>query len=164
MQYIITDRARDLGEELEVSFAPTRAKEGDAGFDLRACLGRSTCIAPGEVFKIPLGVKIYLGDHPDPTKKWAGLLMLRSSNDHLTLTNGVGLLDSGYQGEIMAKVVNCRNDPIYINPADRIIQLVIIEVSTQEMTQVDLFEEITDRAGGGFGSTGSNAIDLWSLR
>ena len=77
---------------------PQRATEGSAGMDLSACLEEPVTIAPGERVRIPTGIAIGL-----PSKETVGLVYARSGmavRDGIALTNGVGVIDSDYTGEI----------------------------------------------------------------
>jgi dUTP pyrophosphatase len=68
--------------------------------------------------------------------------------------NGPGLVDSGYRGEIKVILVNLGGATVRIDRGDRIAQLVVVPVVTQEFQVVDELPEST-RGQGGFGSTGS---------
>lgn len=125
---------------------PKYAKPGDAGMDLTAvdvssdqygCLTYHTGLA----IQIPSG--------------HVGLLFPRSSiyKTGQTLTNCVGVIDSGYRGEIMMKFTLSGNRNEY-EIGDRIGQLIIMPFPLIEFQEVsDL--SITDRGSGGYGSTGS---------
>jgi dUTP pyrophosphatase len=97
-------------------------------------------------------------------KGFVGLLFPRSSNANksLMLTNSVGVIDSGYRGEIMFKYkpnyqfflteVDKRHDKIY-NVGDRVGQLIIMPYPEVVWNVVDELLE-SERGDGGFGSTG----------
>lgn len=151
MELIFTETAKML--ELDM---PARGSHDAAGWDLSACIGAPVTIHPGEVSKIPLGVRIHIGSELG-YGPLAGLLLPRSSNSGLVLDNTVGLIDADYQGEIMAKVRNIEEYPITIKPKDRIAQLVIIPVLSQlELEPKEQFSHGTARGTAGFGSTGGN--------
>jgi dUTP pyrophosphatase len=86
-----------------------------------------------------------------------GLVFPRSSvrNYDLVLSNGVGVIDSGYRGEIMA-TFNVKNpsgiQEIYVE-GDRIAQLVIMPVPLVQFVEVEELSE-TERNTSGHGSTG----------
>ena len=72
----------------------------------------------------------------------------------LTLANAPGLIDAGYRGEVIVAVVNLdRDDPVVIEPGDRIAQLVVIEVPEVEPGWATNLPP-SERGSGGFGSTG----------
>ena len=129
--------------------APTRAHEGDAGLDLysaeRAVLG------PGERAAVGTGVAVAIPEGH------AGLVLPRSglALEHgLTLVNAPGLIDSGYRGELRVLLLNTdREHVFYVEPGDRIAQLVIARVEAPELEELGELEE-SARGSGGFGSTG----------
>ena len=130
----------------EAAVIPQYAKEGDAGLDLTATsrrMGSKGFIEYGT----GLAVEIPAG--------YVGLVFPRSSISKIkmTLTNSVGVIDSGYRGEIKLrfKPANVGNG-IY-DVGDRVGQLVIIPYPQIELEEVDDLDE-TDRGDGGFGSSG----------
>ena len=83
---------------------PTRATDGSAGVDLRACLDTALELAPGACELIPTGIAIHLDD-----PGLAAVILPRSGLGHkhgIVLGNLVGLIDSDYQGELM---ISCWN-------------------------------------------------------
>lgn len=145
------------------------AKNGDAGIDLTATSkwhdeDGNVCYGTNRAFEIPKG--------------YVGLLFPRSSNSkkELILSNNVGVLDSGYRGEVMfkfkptlrtfsiwslIKLLFIKSPSISLTIfkykqyeiGDRIGQLIIIPYPTIEFEEVDELSE-TDRGSGGYGSTG----------
>ena len=72
----------------------------------------------------------------------------------MSLANSVGVVDSGYRGEIMLKYRRLGgNNPVY-SRRERVGQLMIIPHPKIELLEVDELST-TDRGSGGFGSTGS---------
>ena len=145
------------GVSKDIDFTPKRATEGSSGYDLKSCLLQSLTIWQDEVVKIPTGVHVWLGSLVCPLGKdfrWSGLLMPRSSNPGLKLTNTIGLSDDDYQGEIFLKYKNTSDFPISINPGDKIGQLVIIPTYVGDMELDQTEWESTERGSGSFGSTG----------
>jgi len=69
------------------------------------------------------------------------------------LGNLVGLIDSDYQGELMVSAWNRGSETFTIEPGERIAQLIIVPV---HQVAFDIVEEftVTERGGGGFGSSG----------
>ena len=125
---------------------PKFGKPGDAGADLVAT-SIDTHRNGQIVYGTGLAVEIPEG--------MVGLVFPRSSvrNYDLVMSNSVGVIDSGYRGEIM--VTFNLKDPlpgdIYII-GDRIAQLVIMPVPLVQYTEVDELSE-TERGTGGHGST-----------
>lgn len=131
---------------------PTYAKHGDAGMDLTATSKSydehgNVCYGTSLAFEIPNG--------------FVGLLFPRSSNTKkdLILGNSVGVIDSGYRGEVMFKfrpVMPLERDiefgPREHNVGDRIGQIIIMPYPQVEFNLVDELSS-SDRGVGGFGST-----------
>ena len=84
-----------------------------------------------------------------------GLLFPRSSvyKSGLTLTNSVGVIDSGYRGEIMMKFQVSSISNMY-KVGDRVGQLLIVPYPQVEFEEVDELSS-TERGKGGYGSTGA---------
>ena len=130
---------------------PAYATVGSAGFDLRAVLDEPLQLEPGQTELISTGLSLYI-ENPG----FAGLILPRSGLGHkhgIVLGNLVGLIDSDYQGPLMVSVWNRGNSAFTINPMERLAQLVIVPVAQVRFDLVDAFET-TQRAQGGFGSTG----------
>lgn len=138
---------------------PAYAKDGDAGMDL-TCTSRKWDVennvweyGTGLAFEIPKG--------------YVGLIFPRSSifKYDLSLSNAVGVVDSGYRGEVMAKfkeTLTFEDDEILTRTGDgsvygigeRICQIIIIPIPEIEFEEVvDLTE--TERGIGGYGSSGN---------
>ena len=130
---------------------PAYATAGSAGFDLRAVLDEPLQLEPGQTELISTGLSLYI-ENPG----FAGLILPRSGLGHkhgIVLGNLVGLIDSDYQGPLMVSAWNRGNSAFTINPMERLAQLVIVPVAQVQFDLVDSFEA-TQRAQGGFGSTG----------
>jgi len=130
---------------------PAYATKGSAGFDLRAVLDKPLQLEPGQTELISTGLSLYIED-----SGYAGLILPRSGLGHkhgIVLGNLVGLIDSDYQGPLMVSAWNRGKSPFTINPMERLAQLVIVPVAQVRFDLVDAFEA-TQRAEGGFGSTG----------
>ena len=139
---------------------PTYAKEGDAGMDLVA-----TEIIKDTPEQITYGTGIAM----EIRDGFVGLVFPRSSirKTGLQLSNSVGVIDSGYRGELQAtfnKVfggegmydemkVNQMQPNDYYKIGDRVAQIMIIPFPPIEFEQVTQLSE-TERGEGGFGSTG----------
>ena len=128
---------------------PTRAHEGDAGYDLYAV--EAATIAPGDRAMVPTGVAIELPE------RHAGMVLPRSglaARHGIALVNAPGLIDAGYRGEVRVLLLNTdRAAPFRVEPGDRIAQLVIVRVETPDLVELDELAP-SSRAEGGFGSSG----------
>lgn len=126
---------------------PERKHKSDAGYDLTA-----TSVNRDENGNVVYGTGIAL-EIPDG---FVGLVFPRSSNasKSLMLTNSVGVIDSGYRGEITMKFrhLPSANDSTY-EVGDRIGQLIIIPIPEIQFEEADVLAP-SDRGNGGYGSTG----------
>ena len=97
---------------------PEYATDGSAGMDLRAALGDTTVINPGETLLIPTGLSIYVED-----PNMAAIVLPRSGLGHkhgIVLGNLVGLIDSDYQGQLFVSCWNRGDESFTIEVGDRI--------------------------------------------
>lgn len=132
---------------------PKRATAGSAGMDLYACIDEPITLAPGQLAIVPTGIAIAL-----PDNSCAAFLYARSGlgvKHGICLSNGVGVIDSDYRGEICAGLCNVSDTPYTIEPDERVCQMVIAPVLTPDVVEVSELDD-TDRGEGGFGSTGKH--------
>ena len=130
---------------------PARATAGSAGLDLTACIEEDIIISPRQLVRVPTGVAIAL-----PGPEYVALVYARSGlgiKHGVALSNGVGVIDSDYRGEIQVGLTNLSDTPYTIHPGDRIAQLVVTPVALPEIEVVAELDD-TGRGTGGFGSTG----------
>ena len=135
---------------VETAVIPAYSKKGDAGMDLTAVeiveTEDYTSYKTGLAFEIPRG--------------YVGLLFPRSSNSKkdLLLTNSVGVIDSGYRGEIELRYKRIKSDFADIvkkyEIGDRVGQIMIIPYPQIKITQVENLGD-SERGEEGFGSTGN---------
>ncbi|MCP3897067.1 dUTP diphosphatase [Moraxella sp.] len=131
---------------------PTRATDGSAGIDLRACIDEPVVIKAGETKLIGTGMAIYIKD-----PNFAGIILPRSGLGHkhgIVLGNLVGLIDADYQGELMVSVWNRSDSDFTLNPAERMAQYMVVPVVRPSFEIVDEFSDDSERGAGGFGSSG----------
>lgn len=130
----------------KLAVIPTRAHEWDAGADLVAISKtydpESGCLelGTGLAISIPNG--------------YVGLIFPRSSiyKTNLSLSNSVGVIDSGYTGEIKFKFRVLESTKEY-KVGDKVGQLVVMPILNTIFQEVDNLNE-SSRGSGGFGSTG----------
>jgi dUTP pyrophosphatase len=137
-------RIKKLNENAVI---PSYAKSGDAGMDLMA-----TSIIGEEPFQITYGLGIAL----EIPKGFVGLVFPRSSirKTDLSLTNCVGVIDSGYRGELQATFRKHKGvASMTYAVGDRVAQIMIIPHPEVEFNEVDELSN-SERGEGGFGSTG----------
>jgi len=144
----------------ELAVVPSYAKDGDAGMDL---------IATSIISDTPTQITYGLGVALEIPKGFVGLVFPRSSirKTGLQLSNSVGVIDSGYRGELQAtfnklfgsegmydemKVNEIQPNDFY-KVGDRVAQIMIIPYPPIEFEEADELSD-TERGDGGFGSTG----------
>ena len=125
------------------SVVPSYAKDGDAGLDLTA-----THMTWNENF-IEYGTGIAV----EIPYGYVGLIFPRSSvskKDSFYLKNSVGVIDSGYRGEIKLRF-NLSDD--HYQPGEKIGQLIIMPYPKISLREVDELSD-SERGDKGFGSSG----------
>jgi len=124
---------------------PTYAKNGDAGMDLTA-VGYD--IVDNEHIRYNFGLAFEIPNG------YVGLVFPRSScfKQRQILSNCVGVVDSGYRGEVSAVMIGNQLKTMY-NIGDRVAQIVIMPYPNIEFNEVDELSK-TDRGINGYGSTG----------
>lgn len=129
---------------------PTLGTEGAAAYDMYACIDEPVTIEPGKSAMIDTGIAMQI------PYGMVGLLFPRSGNAckrGLILKNLTGIIDSDYRNSIKAVIKNDSDSVQFINPGDRIAQIMFTHYYTDEWEEVDELDE-TSRGEGGFGSTG----------
>jgi len=142
----VTLVVRRLDPELPL---PSYAHPGDAGADLLAA--RDVELAPLGRALVPTGLAVAVPEG------YAGFVHPRSglaSRHGVTVANAPGTIDAGYRGEVRVALVNLDpRAPYTVRRGDRIAQLVVQPVARARLQVADTLPP-SDRAGGGFGSTG----------
>jgi len=133
----------------------------DAGFDLFTPV--ETQCMDGDVTKINFSVKCSARIICENGKTYnTGFFMMPRSSlsgTPLRLANSVGVIDSGYRGNLMGKF-DCfiGNDDIFnVNHYDKLLQIVapgMVPIYVTIVNSIDELGENTERGSGGFGSTG----------
>lgn len=133
---------------LDEHCVPYRAHDYDGGLDLKA--SEHVSLFPHDTKFIPTGVCVEI------PRGCVGLLLPRSSisKTPLRMANSVGVIDSGYHGEIKVPLYNTSEVEIKdIEQYDRIAQLVVVPCMLPILEYVDELDD-TERGTNGFGSTG----------
>lgn len=139
----------------EHAVLPKRQTQGSVGYDLHACLSRPVKIPSGERRVIPTGIAVEL------PRGHGGLIFTRSGlgvKFGVHVSNGVGVIDWDYRGEIQVALTNSGKEAYEILPGDRVAQLVIVPVALPTLLEVPALSE-TERGAGRFGSTGTGLSD-----
>ncbi len=132
---------------------PHYATPDSAGIDLRACFdGEDVEIPAGGRHAFPTGMAIEIG-----APGVAGFVFSRSglgTREGLTVSQGVGVIDPDYRGEIIVSLLNTSGEVRRIRRGQRIAQLVLMPVCQAALVRA---EELSDtcRGSGGFGHTGT---------
>ena len=136
----------------ENAIVPTYGSVCAAGADLYALpTGETTIINAGETVLIHTGIAMEIPEG------YAGMIFARSgiaTKRGLAPANKVGVIDSDSRGEIMVALHNHSNIPQEIASGERVAQLVIMPYLKADFVECETLEE-TERAAGGFGSTGT---------
>ncbi len=151
---------------------PTKAHDDDFCYDVYACDCEE--VAPN-VYKYPLGFALQIDEMERvvlPRNPFVGMFPM-FSNDHdtilsidfrprssvwktgMVLCNCCGTVDRGYTGEVCAFFYHVMPDMPKYEPGDRVAQMKIGFTVPIEFVEVEELNE-TERADGGFGSTGQN--------
>jgi dUTP pyrophosphatase len=134
---------------VETALPPSRAHDGDAGYDLHAA--EPATLGPGERAVVGTGIAVAIPEGH------GGLVVPRSglaAKHGIALVNAPGLIDAGYRGELRVLLLNTDREHAFdIEPGDRIAQLVLVRVEGPELEEAEELDE-TARGGGGFGSSG----------
>ena len=128
---------------------PSRAHEGDAGYDLHAAEG--VRLEPGGRASVGTGIALAIPDGH------AGLVLPRSglaARHGIALVNAPGLIDPGYRGEVRVLLLNTdRGKSFEVAVGDRVAQLLLVRFEAPELREAPSLEA-TVRGTAGFGSTG----------
>ncbi len=132
---------------------PAYATSGSAAVDLRAALdeGEVITLKPNERALIPTGISI----SPE-SSDFVAVVAARSGlgiKKGISLSNGIGVIDSDYRGEICVGLINHGQENFEVQRGDRIAQMMFLPVATAEFLTVESLDE-TERGEGGFGHTG----------
>lgn len=147
MKLLIKSLSEKIGKSIPL---PYYATEGAAAVDLHACIDAPMTIPAGGRVLVPTGLAVAI------PQGYVGILAVRSSmgvRRGITLSNGIGVIDSDYRGPLGIGLQNTTAEPYDVQPGDRIAQLMVVPVAHPAL---ELVEDLPDtvRGEGGFGSTG----------
>lgn len=125
---------------------PAQATNWAAGADL--CCAESFSLQPGERKLVPTGIALEI------PRGYYGRVAPRSG---LAVRHGIdtlaGIIDSDFRGELKVALINLGEEPVGFAAGERIAQLIIERAASCAYTWSDVLST-TERADGGFGSTG----------
>ena len=131
---------------------PTRADDGSAGYDLYGNNTYTIEILPHKTVMIGTGICM------ETPRGTMGAVFARSgiaTKRGLRPANCVGVIDPSYRGEVLVALHNDTDEPQYVEPGERIAQLIFLSFGTiLNWEEVDELSE-TERGEGGFGHTGA---------
>ena len=133
---------------------PRYASDLAAGCDLAAAVPADapTVLEPGARALVPTGLALALQPGFEAQVRPRSGLALKNG---VTVLNSPGTIDADYRGEVQVLLVNLGREPFTVERGMRIAQLVLAPVTRAVFVATpDL--DATARAGGGFGSTGSD--------
>lgn len=119
---------------------------------MRSAADEDITIAPRQRRLIPTGIAI-----APETSDVVAIIAARSglaTKHGLALSNGIGVIDSDYRGEICVSLINTSDTPYMVERGERIAQLMFMPVFAANFIIASELDE-TERGAGGFGSTGT---------
>lgn len=127
---------------------PTYGTKGAACFDLYALEGGAVPSGGATTVRTGLAVEVPEGH----------AMMVYSRSGHgfkngVRLSNGTGVIDSDYRGEIMVRLHNDGQAAYEVRVGERIAQAMVTPVLQVQVMETDGLGQ-TERGEGGFGSTG----------
>lgn len=128
---------------------PIYANAFAAGMDLSLADKGGLVFEVGDHKTIHTGLKLAIPDG------YFGLVCIRSSlgRKGLILSNGVGIIDPDYRGEIMIPLYHHGEEVIRLEEGERVAQMILLPYIQVEFEEVDKLDS-TDRGHEGFGSSG----------
>ena len=130
---------------------PTRGTSKSAGIDFYTPDDLTPILlGPGEDALIPSGIKAQVP---------AGYALIAFNKSGVATKNklikGAEVVDEDYQGEIHIHVFNNGKTTTMINPGQKLMQFVLLQVNYEDVEVVESLDQIeSERGQGGFGSTG----------
>ena len=119
------------------AFLPTHKHEGDAGLDFYVY--EDIIIKPKSFGIVRTGISIYFD------WRFVGLLMAKSRSDYII---GAGVVDNNYQGEILFKVFNIKDENLVLNRGEAVGQMIVVynfEPVFREISKKEFYEHKTNR-------------------
>jgi len=130
---------------------PMYMSQHAAGADLCAAVTQDVTIEPGARALIPTGFAIAVPEGYEAQIRPRSGLALKNG---VTCLNTPGTIDADYRGPVNVILANLGSEPFVVRRGDRIAQMVLAPVIRAIFDVVEELPE-TQRAQGGFGSTGT---------
>ena len=129
---------------------PEYKTSGASAMDLVAAIDEDVIIPAGEIRIIPTGIALELPHNTEAQVRSRSGMAIKKG---IAVVNGIGTIDEDYRGEVCVGLINHSKVDFTISRGDRIAQMAIMEVLKPTIVIADDLSD-TDRAAGGFGSTG----------
>ena len=131
---------------------PRYETDGAAGLDLLAANPENCPIVIESLARalVPTGIVLQLPSCYEAQVRPRSGLAFRNG---VTVLNAPGTIDADYRGEVQVLLVNLGAEPFSVTRGMRIAQLVVAPVTRVALAEVAQVGG-SERAGGGFGSTG----------
>ena len=131
---------------------PRYESGGAAGLDLLAANpdDAPVVLEPRARALVPTGIVLELPEGFEAQVRPRSGFAFRNG---VTVLNAPGTIDADYRGEVQVLLVNLGTEPFAVTRGMRIAQLVVAPVTRVSLVEMDRLGS-TERAGGGFGSTG----------
>ena len=133
----------------ESAVLPRQGSSGAAGYDLSSAHSATVPARGQALVNTDLAISIPEGTYARIAPR-SGLAYKHS------IDVGAGVVDYDYRGNVGVILFNLSDQDFYVNPGDRVAQLIIEKIMTPEVIEVDSLES-TQRGPAGYGSTGTNA-------
>lgn len=133
------------------AFVPTRAYSTDAGLDMYAM--------HDGIVRARQAVTFHTGVHVELPKGTAGLFVSKSGLMVKHDITSTGLVDEGYDGEVLVKLFNHGENDYEVKRGDKIAQLVVMPVMYEPVEVVNSISRGL-RGENGFGSTEWNRMGI----
>ena len=130
---------------------PHYATSGSAGMDLYANISTQIKLQSLERKVIPTGIFMEIPEGYEAQIRPRSGQALKKG---LSIPNAPGTIDSDYRGEVGVILINLSNEPVTIEPGERIAQMVVCKYEQIQWNLVEFLSD-TERGKGGFGSTGT---------
>ena len=128
---------------------PYRGSTAAAGYDVFACINEPVKIFPHQTAMINTGLSVAV-----PDGYWVGVFARSgiAAKQGLRPANCTGVIDADYRGPVMVALHNDSEEIRFVEPDERIAQLIILPFMDWDIEEVDELDD-TERNEGGFGST-----------
>jgi dUTP pyrophosphatase len=130
---------------------PAYQTTGAAGLDLLANIDEKIILGSLERVLVPTGIFMELpSGYEAQIRPRSGLALKRG----ISVLNSPGTIDEDYRGELKVLLVNLSNETSFVEPGERIAQMIIAPYQQIQWVEVDVLSN-TERGRGGYGHTGT---------